>query len=170
MADAIIANPPKSRPLRAAGLFVLDLLGAVLVPAILESTIWRILPAHSAFAIVVKQWWLDVIVAAFMGFMMYRVWRSGTSKWAWVLPALWFAFRALPYAMRPPARGVFSGGNGFWDDFSGAGCSTEVVSCRNFFAFTVPLTRSVSYSASAFLASRLIKPVLQTDARHPSNE
>jgi len=162
MGGTIISNPAKSRPLRAAGIFILDLLGAVLVPAILESTIWRILPVHTALGIVVKQWCFDVTVAAFMGFMMYRSWRSATSKWAWILPALWFAFRALPYAAHE--QGVLSASGGFWAHFSGASCAAQMSNCPDFLVFSVPLIRSVAYSASAWLASRILKPLALNSA------
>lgn len=94
--------------------------------------------------------------AAFMGFMMFRSWRSATEKWVWILPALWFAFRALPYAALH-SHSVLSQDQGFWFHFSGAACGADISNCRDFYAFSVPLIRTLSYSAAAMLASRVLE-------------
>lgn len=146
------------RRLRAAGIFVLDLLGAVLVPTILEGSVWRIIPLRSFTGILVKEWTLDLAVAAFMGSMMYRAWRSKTSQWVWVLPVLWFALRAIPYAAGSDRGSVLSRDAGWWAHFSGASCASPSMDCRDFFAFSVPLIRSVSYSVAASITSRFLKP------------
>jgi hypothetical protein len=146
------------RLLRTTGLFIMDLLTAVLGPAILEGSVWRLLPLHSVSAVVLKERCLDVTCAALMGFLMYRTWHSASSKWVWILPALWFAFRAIPYAGRSHVHSVFSQESGFWTHFSGAGCGAEVSDCRDFFSFAVPLIRALSYSGAAVLASRILKP------------
>jgi hypothetical protein len=148
----------KPRLLRSTGLFILDSLTAILGPAILEGSVWKLLPAHSVSAIVLKEWCLSVMCAALMGFLMYRTWHSRTSKWVWILPALWFAFRALPYLGRTHSHSVLFQEPGFWIHFSGAGCTTAVSSCRVFYAFTVPLIRALSYSGAALLAARILKP------------
>jgi hypothetical protein len=155
MREITISNFLNSRFFRAAGVFILDLVGAVIVPAILEGTVWRIVPVHSPQAVIVKEWCFDLIVAAFMGFMMYRAWRSATSKWAWTLPALWFAFRAVPYAARVHAS-VLSENQSFFSQFFGGSCAAQEMDCRNFFAFSMPLIRSISYSLAALFASRLL--------------
>ena len=147
------------RLLRAVGMLILDLFGAVLVPAILEGSIWRALPVHSPMAVVVKVWCLDLVVASFMGFMMYRVWRSATSKWAWILPALWFAFGALLYAGHSHARSVLLQPDSFWAHFLGGRCASRALDCGEFFSFTVPLTRSLWYSLAAVVAARVLNPL-----------
>jgi hypothetical protein len=158
MRQDTISSSSVSRPLRAAGLFVLDLLGAVIVPAIFEGEIWRLVHVHSPWAVIVKEWCFDLTVAAFMGFMMFRAWRSETSKWAWTLPALWFAFRAIPYAARVHPSSIFSANQSFLAHFFGGSCTSQEMDCRDFFAFSVPLMRSISYSLAALFASRLLKP------------
>jgi hypothetical protein len=152
------ADLAKSRLLRSTGILVLDILGAVLVPAILEGSVWRIVPMRSLTGVLVKEWCLDLAVAAFMGSMMYRVYRSSTSKWVWTLPALWFAFRAIPYVARSQTGSVLSQNEGFWTHFSGAACASRAMDCLDFYAFSVPLIRSVSYAAAASVTSRLLKP------------
>lgn len=163
-----------SQAARVAGLFILDLFGAVVVPAILEGSVWRLIPVHSVAAVVVKEWCLSLPCSAFMGLMMYRFWRSGTSKWVWILPALWFGSEAIPYAARPDTHSVFSKNSGFWFHFSGAACATEISNCRDFYAFTVPLIRALSYSGAALLASCVLRPPLRaevnSDTTTPGNE
>lgn len=136
---------------------MLDLLGAIFVPAILEGSVWRIIPLHSFGGILVKEWGLDLAVAAFMGSMMYRTWRSSTSKWAWTLPALSFAFGALLYGARAHMTSVLSKDVGFWPHFSGVSCTSEAMDCRDFFTFSVPLIRSISYSVAASITERFVK-------------
>ena len=152
-----------SRTFRVVGLFILDFLGAVVVPAILEGSVWRLIPVHSVAAVVVKEWCLSLPCAAFMGFMMYRFWRTGTSKWVWIFPALWFGLKAIPYATEPNTHSVLSENSGFWFHFSGAACAAEISNCRDFYAFTVPLIRALSYSGAALLASRILKPALRAE-------
>jgi hypothetical protein len=161
--DALVSMESVARTFRAVGLLILDLLGAVVVPAMLEGTVWRLIPVHSVAAIVVKEWCLSLPCAAFMGFMMYRFWRSGTSKWVWVLPALLFALWAIPYATRSHTHSVFLENSGFWFHFSGAACAADVSNCRDFYAFTVPLVRALSYSGAALLASRVLRPPLRAE-------
>jgi hypothetical protein len=146
----------------------LDLLGAVLVPAILEGTVWRLVSVHSVGAIVLKEWCLSVPIAAFMGFMMYRSWRSATSKWVWIPLAFWFGLRALPFIFRPHARGVLGENSGFWSHFSGAACSVDISHCLDFLVFSVPLIRGLSYSIAALLASKILKPWSRADAKNDS--
>jgi len=167
--EATISSASISRLPRTAGMFFLDLLGAVLVPAMVEGAVWRLLPVHSPLAVVVKEWCLDLTVAGFVGFMMYRSWHSATSRWVWALPALWFAFRAIPYAGVTHPSSVLSADESFWAHFSGGSCAARTMDCRDFFAFSVPFIRSVSYSASAWLASKILKPALNsaTDSETP---
>lgn len=92
-----MTTEPGSRSLRTAEIFVPDLLGALLVPAILRRKGYANIPFHSA-GHRGKAWCLDLVVGAFMGFMMYRTWRSNPSKWMWILPSLWFAFGVTLYS------------------------------------------------------------------------
>ncbi len=157
--DALVSMESVARFFRALGLLILDLLGDIVVPTILEGSVWRMFPVHSVAVVVIKEWCLSFLSATFMGFMMYRYWRSGTSKWVWTLPALWFALRALPYAAHSQMHSVLSEGSGFWFHFSGAACGAEVSNCQDFYSFTVPLIRALSYSGAALIASRVLGPL-----------
>jgi hypothetical protein len=46
------------------------------------------------------------------------------------------------------------GEGNLWFEFSGLGCSEGIrsVECRNFFIFTIPLLRGLSYSLGAYLS------------------
>jgi hypothetical protein len=146
--------------LRVIGFFILDLFTATIGPAIVEAELWRF---HSPHAIVVKEWFLSITLAAFMGYLMYRTWKSNTSKWVWILPALWFGFGVIAYSGRPLAHSVLGQGDGFWAHFSGVSCGIEPTSCRDFYSFAVPFVRAISYSGGARLASR----ILESQPSHP---
>jgi hypothetical protein len=147
----------KFRWLRILGLFLLDLSAAVFVPAIVEGGLWRLLPVHSAAAAITKELCLDLACASFFGFFMYLTWRSWTSKWAWTLSVLWFGFGAISYVTRTSTQSVLSNPESFWVDFSGAGCGGPPMRCRDFFSFTVPMVRTISYSGTAWFASRALR-------------
>lgn len=72
-----------------------------------------------------------------------------TAGWAWVIPAVFFSWRALIYALTLRT--------GFATHFSGYDCAIGLQKhdCDEFFAVTVPLIRGLSYSAAARLASRI---------------
>jgi hypothetical protein len=156
--DALVSIESVPRILRVTGLLILDLLGAVVVPAILEGSVWRLIPVHSVAAVVLKEWFLGVPCAAFVGFMMYRKWGSATARWVWVLPAFWFAFSTIPHAVSRGRHSVLAQDGGFWFNFSGAGCVADVTKCRDFYALAVPFIRALAYSGAALLASRILKP------------
>lgn len=142
-----------SRPWRVVGVFFLDSATAIFGPVIVETSIWKLFPFHSASGVVLREWCLSVTLAAGMGLLMYRTWQSTTAKWTWILPTLWFSFGTLTFFWLHPSN-VFFSGNTFWDNFSGSGCSVRRGTCRDFFAFTVPFIRAVAYSAGAWLASQ----------------
>ena len=162
----LISMEAISRTARIAGLSILDLLGAVLVPAIIEGSVWRLVPVHSVGAVVLKEWCLSVPIAAFMGFMMYRSWHSRSSKWVWIPVGFWFGLRALPFIFRPHVHGVLAENSGFWFHFSGAACSIDISNCHDFLVFSVPLIRALSYSIAALLASKILKPWSRAEAKN----
>ena len=143
-----------SSPWRAVGLFVIDTATAVIGPAVIETSIRRLFLPHSIPAIVLKEWCLSITLAAVMGWLMYRTWQSSTAQWIWVLAVLWFSFGALAFFGGPHESSVFFTGSTLWSNFSGIDCAGHPASCRDFFAFSVPLIRALSYSAAAWSASR----------------
>ena len=135
-----------TRALRFCGLLLLNAAVALFGSAIFETTVGKLIPAHSLNAVLWKQWTLSIMCAAFIGFGMWWRWRSSAVKWTWVLTSVWFAFRFLPAAI---ASGHL------WFQFSGTGCGESVgpLECLNFFVFTIPFIRGIAYSLGAYVAS-----------------
>ena len=131
--------------------------------AILEATLFKMIPVHSIAGVIRKEWILSILCAWFIGFFMYRTWKSETAKWAWTLPSLWFIFGCLVALGSTREHSVLSGTGSalanFWAQLSGSGCDSGIRApgCRNFFVFTVSFIPAVSYSTGAFLSSRIYK-------------
>ena len=133
--------------LKFGGLLLVNVAASLIGTAIMYSVYWRVIPTHSVATIVWKEFIFSIVCAAFIGFGMWCTWRNSVAKWTWILPAVWFAFGYLTIAGRGDV----------WGELSGFG-SRSVLSApdlRNFFLFTVPLVRAVSYSIGAYLSSLL---------------
>lgn len=133
--------------LKFCGFLLVNLVVAVIGTAILDSALWRVIPSHSVAAIVWKEFIFSIVCAAFIGFGMWRTWRSSAAKWTWVLPAVWFAFGYLTIAGHGDVWGRLSG--------FGSGSVLTAPDVRSFGLFTVPLVRAISYSVGAYLSSLL---------------
>jgi hypothetical protein len=142
------------RALKFSGLLLINVLVALVGTAILETAASRVGPIHSLAGVLLKEWSLSIAGAALLGFGMWRTWRGNVAKWTWVLPTVWSAIRFFTAV-----------GNGaVWFHVSGAGCANgyRSIECRNFFMFTIPCIRGLSYSLGAFVSS------LVFHARRPS--
>src|SRR5260370_27274622 len=119
-----------TRALKFCGLLILNVLVAVFGTAILESAIWRFYHPSSISGVVWKEWSLSLLCAGLIGFLMWRTWRSGVTKWTWLLPSIWFGFRFIP--------ALFAAGSS-WAQLSGSGCEngSRDFGCRTFFVFTI---------------------------------
>jgi hypothetical protein len=132
------------RALKFGGLLVINVVVALIGPAILETAIGRVFPAHSLVTVLWKEWILSITCAASIGFWMWHMWRSDAAKWTWVLPAVWFGVKFL--------LAIGSGEVGF--QFSGTGWVNGNRLARwNFLLFTIPFVRGFAYSLGAYLAS-----------------
>jgi hypothetical protein len=133
------------RRLRFVGFSIVQTVIAIVGTAIVEHAIWRLIPAHSIVGILWKECILSTICATSIGFGMRRIWRASAAKWAWILPALWFAF------------GFLARGGDVWGGLFGLNSGTAVVvpDTKTFFAFTIPLLRAASYSVGAYISSFL---------------
>jgi hypothetical protein len=145
-------------------MFVLDAIVALFGTAILATSFSRIVSVHSIAGVIRREWIVSIVCAVFVGFFMYRTWRSGTSKWVWTIPTLWFIFGCLVVLASMREHSVFAGSSGsglgnFWIQLSGSDCGSGVHApgCRDFFVFTVSFIRAVSYSTGAFVSSRIYK-------------
>ncbi len=145
MAAAIVESGAMLRYLKFCGFLLINLVVAVIGTAILDTAVRRVIPSHTVSAIVWKEIILSIVCAAFIGFSMWRTWRSSAAKWTWVPAALWFVFGYLTIAGNANVWGRLSG-------FS-SGSVLSAPDVRTFFAFTVPLIRAISYSLGAYISS-----------------
>ena len=76
------------RALKFFGFLVINVVVALIGTAIVDSTIGKVFPAHSLVTVLWKEWILSIVCAVFIGFGMWRTWRSDAAKWTWVLPAV----------------------------------------------------------------------------------
>jgi hypothetical protein len=133
------------RYLRFMGYLLINLAAAVIGTAILDTEVRRLIPPHTVAAIVWKEIILSIVCAAFIGFFMWRTWRSSAAKWTRALAAPWFVFGYLTIARSANVWGQLPG-------FS-FGSVPSAPDVRTFFAFTVPLIRAISYSLGAYISS-----------------
>lgn len=150
---------------RTAGLFSLHSILALLGPAFIESVINKFVRASSATEIVMRAWIVGILCAFLTALFMATALRSRTALWVWILPLCWFAVGVLG-ASSGYGQGVLRGS--LTAHFSGLSCATTLdqKACRDFFAFTIPLVRSIAYSAGAFLSismRRAPKPALSAN-------
>ena len=133
------------RALKFTGLLIVNVGVALVGTAIIDTAEGKLLPTQSLGGILWKEWILSIICAASIGFGVWRTWRTAVAKWTWVIPTAWFGIRLF-----------FAIGSGqLWSQFSGTGCADGInsIECRNFFVFTIPLIRGVSYSGGAYMSS-----------------
>ena len=133
------------RYLKVAGSLLINLATAVIGTAILDTEVRRLIPTHTVAAIVWKEMILSVVCAAFIGFFVWRTWRSSAAKWICVLAALWFVFGYLTIARSTNVWGRLSG--------LSSGSVLSAPDVRTFFIFTVPFIRAIAYSLGAYISS-----------------
>jgi hypothetical protein len=155
-----IETAPQHRRLRSFAMFLVDTLAAVIGTAILDTTFYKMIPVHSIAGAIRKEWILSILCAGFIGFFMYRTWKSDTSKWTWTLPTMWFIFGCFVALGSTHEHSVLSGSSSapgsFWAQLSGTECDggLHASGCSNFFVFTIPFIRALCYSAGALVSSR----------------
>ena len=81
--------------LRFVGLLIVNTAVAIIVTAVAEHAIWRLIPAHSVVGVFWKESILGALCATCIGFGIWRAWRTSAAKWTWVLAAPWFALGFL---------------------------------------------------------------------------
>jgi uncharacterized membrane protein YbjE (DUF340 family) len=158
---------PLMNKLRFCGLLLLHLFTSLIGTAIISSFLGRFYTANSFSAALGKEWVLSVVCAALLGFFVRLRFQSSSAAWTWTLPTIWFCVGLL---MAFGARGSASAmpnDAGIWTKFSGTGCSEGMrsVACLNFFLFTIPWIRCISYSIGALLCSPL-RPTPPISSEH----
>ena len=134
------------KPLRTAALFTGHIVLAVLGTVIAQSSIPRIRP-KTLEGILLKEYGLSAMIAFALGYLVYHKWRQSEAMWIWVLGVLWFAQQAI-HTWR--IQGLFGTLHDVYLKMSGLNSPWEPSSLVDFTAYTIPLVRTVFYSAGAF--------------------
>jgi hypothetical protein len=127
--------------------FFANVAGAVLGTAIIESPISLSLKmvTHSPASFVIREWICSGILAALLGALAQRRWTSSTARWVWVGGVMWFLLGGAGHQTGDA-----------WRVFSGIACAEHRgFPCTVFWAFTVPLIRTVAYSTAALISLRI---------------
>jgi hypothetical protein len=165
---------PFPRSVKFSGILILNVLMAVLGTAALEAEIGSVIRPHSIVGLLWKWWSLDLFCAALIGFLVWRRWKTQASKWTWAVPAVWFGLRFFFALMSHEQQSVLVGGRGIWYQFSGADCQNGYRAgsgCVNYWAFTAPCVRGISYSIGAYLSSKINRnPQHEESATYPSGQ
>jgi len=145
--------------LKFFGLLIVNIVVAVVGTAILTTAIGKAFHGHSLSAILWREWSLSIGCAAFIGFGMWRTWRSHVAYWTWVLPTLWFGVKFL----------LAIGKGSLLFQFSGEACVEGVrpIGCINWFVFSIPFVRSIFYSLGAYVSSVFHNAQRPQDAAAP---
>jgi hypothetical protein len=137
-----------SRRLTFVGLLLTNTFIAIIGTAILESAVYRLLPAtHTVAAVYVKETLLSFVVACLIGFGMWRTWRNESAKWVWVLTSLWFLVAGVAVTHSSSVFGSLIP--------TAASGPKEV---RSFFSFTVVFVRGGAFSIGAYIPSLMSAP------------
>jgi hypothetical protein len=142
--------------LRSLGMFMLNSLLALLGPTLVEAPLDKVIRFRLGVGVISTSWTFSILCAGLTAFFLGRAFRNSTAKWVWLLPTLWFGIGIFGMD-RSYGQTVL--GETIWTHFSGISCSKTpgFGTCRDFFAFTIPAVRGISYSAGAFLSSHIYR-------------
>jgi hypothetical protein len=155
-------------------ILILNVFIAILGTAALEAEIGSAIHPRSIVGLLWKWWSLDLFCAALIGFLVWRKWKTQAPKWTWAVPAVWFGLRFFFALVSHEQQSVLIGGHGIWYQFSGADCQNGYRAgsgCVNYWAFTAPCVRGLSYSIGAYLSSKMNRnPHHEESATCPSGQ
>jgi hypothetical protein len=111
---------------------------------------------------------LAIFLAILLSLVVNRIWVHSSSRWVWILPAIWLLYdiletgywnwyRHLPNPATPLLRGV-------WDNYFGAHCGAS--ECFNEWFATAPFYASVAYSSVAWAIYGWYGPRAEAEAVH----
>ncbi len=133
-----------SKSLRAALVYFLNLLVAAVGTDALGSPFYHLFHPKTLQAPLVRESFINPVVAFGAGCFVFYRWRPAPAKWIWVSGVCWFGLQVFltPGGTQRP---VFS-------DVSGVTCFSDpgAVNCSNWVVITIPLLRTVFYSAGAW--------------------
>jgi hypothetical protein len=134
---------------RSVGAFLLNLAFAVLGTATIESSIWSLIGhAHSVSGVETREWLLSITIAASLGFFIYRRRPTRSAVWVWILPVTVFAFVVL---LHGTSSSVLSDSS-FSGHFLAPNDLSNKEAFNDFFIFTIPAARTMSYSLGAWVS------------------
>lgn len=142
--------------LKSLGWLVVHTLIALLGTAIVSTPFMKLIRPHSIFTILAKEYLIGCTCAFILGVALQHKWWTPVAKWTWCVPTIWLALRVVSVT-------TFVGPHvSLWSQFSGSGCSFGFrnVGCRNWFLFTIPFVRCVSYSLGSCVSLR--RPAMRT--------
>ncbi len=137
-----------TRFIRAGALIVGHLLTAMLGTAILDSEIYHLFHPPTLAGSVRLEDGLSASIAFGLGYVVFYKWESRFSLWIWLIGAFWFGQQAIRAYFDPGLHGETI----FWEFVSPKFGGRERL--ENWLTYTIPLVRTVFYSAGAFCCSR----------------
>ena len=145
-----LRNTAVGKFFRAVGTFLLNVAIAVFGTAMIESSIWSLIGhAGSVSEVEAREWLLSLTIAALLGFVVSRQWRTASAVWVWVLPLASFAFGVLLYTTTTSS---VLAGRSVSEHFLAPDCLRNKDACSDFLIFTVPAVRAASYSVAAWVS------------------
>jgi hypothetical protein len=159
------------RLLRKVGPYFGHLLTAVFGTAILSTGFGKLFHPASIIGVIWKEWVLDIVLGGLLGSLAYRISRSKVALWVWVLPSAWFLVRVLSLIPVRQSLSALSVNTGLWYEISGQDCVHRLsdMGCSNFFAFTVPLIRSIGYSLGTLICMFTLRRVTRDSTESKGN-
>jgi hypothetical protein len=150
-------NDSYVKPLRIAGLFLVNLLVAVYGTALMETGIGpEIFHPKTLRSSLLAEEFISSIVAFALGYFGYRFLKSSAAEWVWVAGLCWFGQRALGLWLDQGVVRTLNGNHGIaiwglpWSD-----PKPDPLSLSIWIGYTLPFLRTVLYSAGAFCWARL---------------
>jgi len=144
--------------LRIVGSFLIDLLLAVIGPTFLGAEIH--IHAYDRSTMILNEDFRSAGIAFVLGFFAHYFRKTQTSRWVWTVALVWFAQRAVIYwNSQHYLRVLLQSGHSIYWEMSGAGAAfnLDVQSLNDWAFYTLPLVRTVLYSAGAFLCWYLFR-------------
>jgi hypothetical protein len=142
--EALMISPLQS--LRAVGVFLGNLVNAIVGIAMVNSVIYNIFPWVISWG---RRLLLDDFLSAFfsfvLGYIVYYKWKPASAKYVWLVGACAFGLR-LTHLL------VGAHGTLFAEMY---GNVHDLPNFKDWYGFTVPLVRTGFYSAGAFCCSRI---------------
>ncbi|MBZ5608774.1 MAG: hypothetical protein LAP38_10975 [Acidobacteriia bacterium] len=134
---------------RGAGVFALNMLIALVVTEVVVFP-FKHFNVETRRESILREDFLSSVAAFGLGYVVFRRWRTSSSKWVCLAGLCWFGWGAIQawIAQQAAASVLYRSHVDLWR-MSGMGCY-DFASCRDWLDYTLPLLRTVLYSAGAF--------------------